>query len=97
MEAGVNRANQGEELARQAGNSIDQIEQRSAEVVRAVNEIQLALAEQSASAKDVAVRVERIAQMTETNSSASQKTSQNASQVSQLASRLNVLMADFRT
>ena len=96
MEADVNRANQGEELARQAGDAIDQIEQRATEVVRSVNEIQIALSEQSAAAKDVAVRVERIAQMTETSSSASQQTSLNAAQVSTLAGRLNQLMAGFR-
>ena len=96
MESGVSRANEGEELARRAGESIDQIEQRTSEVVRAVKEIQLALSEQSAAAKDVAVRVEQIAQMTETNSNASSQTSNNANQVSGLAGRLNELVAGFR-
>jgi len=96
MEADVSKANRGEELARQAGESIDQIEQRTAEVVRSVNEIQTALSEQSAAAKDVAVRVERIAQMTETSSSASRQTSMNAGQVSELAGRLSQLMGGFR-
>jgi methyl-accepting chemotaxis protein len=96
MESGVARANQGEELARRAGESIDQIELRTSEVVRAVHEIQLALSEQSAAAKDVAVRVEQIAQMTETNSNASSQTSNNANQVSGLAGHLNELMAGFR-
>ncbi|MBI5330418.1 MAG: methyl-accepting chemotaxis protein [Betaproteobacteria bacterium] len=96
MQADVNRANQGEELARKAGGAIDQIEQRASDVVRAVHEIQLALSEQSAAARDVAVRVEQIAQMTETNSSASQQTSHTASQVSSLAGQLNGLMARFQ-
>jgi methyl-accepting chemotaxis protein len=96
MEADVGKANQGEELARKAGESIEQIEQRAGEVVRAVNEIQIALSEQSAAAKDVAVRVERIAQMTETSSSASRQTSMNAGQVSALAGRLSQLMGGFR-
>jgi methyl-accepting chemotaxis protein len=96
MESDVGRANNGEQLARKAGESIEQIEQRASEVVRSVNEIQMALSEQSAAAKDVAVRVERIAQMTETSSSASRQTSTNASQVSALAGRLNQLMSGFR-
>ncbi|MEW6679189.1 MAG: methyl-accepting chemotaxis protein [Pseudomonadota bacterium] len=96
MEADVQRANQGEDLARQAGQAIDQIEQRALDVVRAVNEIQSALNEQSSAARDVAVRVEHIAEMTETNSQASLRTSQNASQVSGLAARLNDLVAGFR-
>ncbi len=96
MEADVGKANQGEELARKAGESIEQIEQRASEVVRAVNEIQIALSEQSAAAKDVAVRVERIAQMTEISASASRQTSMNAGQVSALAGRLSQLMGGFR-
>jgi methyl-accepting chemotaxis protein len=71
MQTDVARANQGEELARRAGESIGQIEHRTGEVVQSVNEIHLALREQSAAARDVAVRVEQIAQMTETNAGAS--------------------------
>ncbi len=96
MQADVGRANQGEDLARRAGDSIAQIEQRAGEVVKAVNEIQMALSEQSAAAKDVAVRVEKIAQMTETNSNASNHTSLTASEVSSLAGRLNSLMSGFK-
>ena len=96
MQADVVRANQGEELAQKAGQSIDQIEQRAGDVVKAVNEIQVALSEQSSAAREVAARVEQIAQMTETNSGASRQTSLNASQVSSLAARLNSLMAAFR-
>ncbi len=96
MQVDVGRANQGEDLARRAGDSIAQIEQRASEVVKSVNEIQMALSEQSAAAKDVAVRVEQIAQMTETNSAASNHTSHTANEVSSLAGRLNGLMAGFR-
>jgi methyl-accepting chemotaxis protein len=96
MQVDVERANQGEKLAHRAGDSIAQIEQRATEVVDAVNEIQMALTEQSAAAKDVAVKVEQIAQMTESNSSASSHTSQTANAVSDLAGRLNGLMAGFR-
>jgi methyl-accepting chemotaxis protein len=96
MQADVERANQGEQLAHRAGESISQIEQRATEVVDAVNEIQMALTEQSAAARDVAVKVEQIAQMTESNSSASSRTSHTASEVSNLAGRLNGLMAGFR-
>lgn len=96
MQKDVARANQGEELARRAGESINQIEKRAGEVVRSVNEIQLTLREQSAAARDVAVSVEQIAQMTETNAGASRQTSQNAAQVSTLAGRLNELVDGFQ-
>jgi methyl-accepting chemotaxis protein len=65
-------------------------------VMRAVSEIQLSLTEQSSAARDVATRVERIAQMTETNSSASRQTSTTAQNVSQLAGQLNETVAGFR-
>lgn len=96
MQADVDRANQGEGLARRAGEAIDQIGERTSDVVRSVKEIQTALNEQSSAARDVALRVEQIAQMTETNSNASRQTSDGASQVSVLAERLNELVAGFR-
>jgi methyl-accepting chemotaxis protein len=96
MEAGALRASQGAELASHAGETIEQIELRAADVVRSVNEINLSLNEQSAAAKNVAVSVEQIAQMTESNSSASRHTSQSADSVSNLARRLNELVEGFR-
>jgi methyl-accepting chemotaxis protein len=97
LESDVTRAGQGEILARQAGESIAQIEQRVQDVVKSVGEIQSALAEQSSAAKDVASRVERIAQMTETTASASLQSNSNAGEILALAGRLNQLVATFRT
>lgn len=96
MEGGVGRANEGEMLARRAAEAIEQIAQRTEAVVRTASDIQLSLREQSSAARDVAGKVEQIAQMTETNSAASQLTSHNAGEVSNLASRLNHLMAEFK-
>jgi methyl-accepting chemotaxis protein len=97
MEAGVVRATEGESLAKQAGQSIAEIEDRANEVIHSVNEIHAAIAEQSAAAREVAQRVERIAQMAERNSSASQNTSRTAEGVSRMAGELNTLVSDFRT
>jgi methyl-accepting chemotaxis protein len=96
MEAGVARATQGEALAKQAGDSISEIEARANDVVKAVNEIHAAITEQSTAAREVAARVELIAQMAESNSSSSQQTSHTAEGVSGLASGLNQLVAGFR-
>ncbi len=96
METGVARATQGEDMARRAGEAIDQIEQRTSEVVRAVSEIQASLTEQSSAARDVAARVEHIAQMTETHSSASHQTSLTAQNVTQLAGQLNDTVSGFQ-
>jgi len=96
MEANVGRAGQGEELARRAGESIEQIERLTREVVHAVNEIEHALSEQSAVARDVAEQVERIAQMTESNAQASTQISQHASKVLGNAKHLNESASSFR-
>ncbi|MDP1607412.1 MAG: methyl-accepting chemotaxis protein [Rhodocyclaceae bacterium] len=96
MQSDVERANQGAALAHRAGDSIAQIEQRVSDVMSAVGEIQTALLEQSAAARDAAMRVEQIAQMTEANSSTSSRTSRTSGEVAGLAVRLNGLMAGFR-
>ncbi len=96
MESGVERASQGEALARRAAEAIAQIESRSMAVVGAVGEIQSALNEQSAAAKDVALRVERIAQMTETSAHASHQASARAGQVAEQAAALDALVKQFR-
>jgi methyl-accepting chemotaxis protein len=97
MEAGVARATEGETLAKQAGESIAEIESRANEVIHSVNEIYAAIAEQSAAAREVAQRVERIAQMAERNSSVSHDASRTAEGVSRMAGELNTLVSDFRT
>ena len=84
------------DMARRAGEAIDQIEQRTSEVVRAVSEIQASLTEQSSAARDVAARVEHIAQRTETHSSASHQTSLTAQNVTQLAGQLNDTVSGFQ-
>jgi methyl-accepting chemotaxis protein len=96
METGVDRATQGETLAKQAGVAIAEIQARAGDVMRAVDDIHRAIAEQSVAAREVAVRVERIAQMADSNSSASQQTSRTAEGVSGLAGGLNDLVAGFR-
>jgi methyl-accepting chemotaxis protein len=96
MEAGVVRANEGETLAKQAGQSIAEIESRTDDVIRAVEDIHAAISEQSTAAREVAARVEHIAQMAESNSSASRQTSRTAENVSRMADGLNELVAGFR-
>jgi methyl-accepting chemotaxis protein len=96
MESGVNRATAGEELARKAGDAIAEIEHRARDVVRSVNGILAALTEQSTAAREVAAQVEKIAQMTETNSHASGQTNVGAQEVARLSNRLNGLVSGFR-
>ena len=96
MEADVTRAIRGEELAREAGKAITVIQERAGAVVEAVRVIQSALTEQSVAARDVASRVEGIAQMADTNSSTSRRTNATAQQVSELAARMRGVVARFQ-
>ena len=61
-----------------------------------VDQISMALREQSAASQDVARNVERIAQMAETNSHSIEGASRNASSIQHLAQSLDKQVAQFR-
>ncbi|MBM4180799.1 MAG: MCP four helix bundle domain-containing protein [Betaproteobacteria bacterium] len=96
MEAGVERVNQGVNLAHQAGDSVTGIRDSSGRVTHAVDDIGLALKEQTVAARDIAQKVERIAQGSEENSAAVAQTAASAHRLEQLASELNALASRFR-
>ena len=96
MEAGVRRVNEGVSLAHQAGNSVTGIRQSSERTTRAVDDIGLALKEQAVAARDIAQKVERIAQGSEENSAAVAQTAASAQRLEQLAGDLNALAGRFR-
>ncbi|WP_312934063.1 methyl-accepting chemotaxis protein [Pseudomonas sp.] len=88
MDVGVEQVKGGVELAQQAGEAIVHIRQSSGDVVRVVDQISLALREQTAASQDVARNVERIAQMSQQNSQAVEQTSHTAGELQQLAQGL---------
>ena len=88
MDVGVEQVKGGVALAQQAGEAIVTIRQSSADVVRVVDQISLALREQTAASQDVARNVERIAQMSQHNSQAVEQTSETAGALQRLAQRL---------
>ncbi|SEI19405.1 methyl-accepting chemotaxis protein [Pseudomonas asplenii] len=88
MDIGVNQVKGGVELAQQAGEAIVNIRQASSNVVNVVDQISLALREQTAASQDVARNVERIAQMSQQNSQAVEQTSETARALQQLAQNL---------
>lgn len=88
MDIGVQRVKGGVLLAEQAGEAIVHIRQSSSEVVGVVDQISLALREQTAASQDVARSVERIAQMSQQNSQAVAQTSETASDLQRLAQGL---------
>ncbi|SDA65390.1 methyl-accepting chemotaxis protein [Pseudomonas sp. NFPP33] len=96
MEVGVQQVNGGVAQASQAGDAIVTIRQASASVVGVVDQISLALREQTVASQDVARNVERIAQMSMENSEAVAETSRTAQGLQQLALSLEKQVASFR-
>ncbi|WP_288406850.1 methyl-accepting chemotaxis protein, partial [uncultured Pseudomonas sp.] len=88
MEVGVRQVNGGVDLANQAGEAVVSINTSSDKVVRVVNQISLALREQTAASHDVARTVERLAQMAQQNSEAIGETVQTAVSLDALANDL---------
>ncbi|MGR4041999.1 methyl-accepting chemotaxis protein [Pseudomonas sp. JDS08PS003] len=96
MDVGVNQVKSGVELAQQAGEAIVNIRTSSGNVVRVVDQISLALREQTAASQDVARNVERIAQMSQQNSQAVEETTETARSLQQLAQNLEQQVNVFR-
>lgn len=96
MEVGVQQVNSGVAQANQAGAAIVSIKEASSRVVSVVDQISLALREQTEASQDVARNVERIAQMSMQNSEAVADTSQTAQSLQHLAVSLEKQVASFR-
>ncbi|MFZ5484639.1 MAG: methyl-accepting chemotaxis protein [Pseudomonadota bacterium] len=97
MEAGVRRVNEGVQLANQAGHSVTGIRSSSEQVTLAVDDITLALGEQAGATRDIARRVEQIAQDAEENSHAVAGTAASARELETLSATLRELCGRFRT
>jgi aerotaxis receptor len=96
MEAGVRRVGEGVQLAHQAGDSVTAIRSSAERATQAVDDISLALKEQTVAARDIAQKVERIAQGAEENSVVVARTAESAHHLEELAVELNALAARFR-
>jgi PAS domain S-box-containing protein len=96
MEAGVTTANAGVELAHQAGDSVEGIHSEAEKVTTAVDIISHALKEQSIATRDIAQRVERIAQGAESNSVTAAQTAESAKHLELMVQRQNALIAGFK-
>lgn len=96
MEVGVTQVKGGVDMAQRAGDAIIGIRQSSGDVVRMVDQISLALREQTAASQDVARNVERIAQMSQQNSLAVEQTTETAGTLQQLAQGLHKQVSVFR-
>jgi methyl-accepting chemotaxis protein len=97
MKSGVERVAIGVEHARQAGNTIRQVQTHSRKVVDSVSEISVALREEASVSTQIAQNVEHIAQMAEENNAAAAGNAETAQNLRKLAENLNQEVGRFRT
>jgi methyl-accepting chemotaxis protein len=79
-----------------AGESMNKIKESSADVIRAISDISIALTEQRNASSDIAKNVEQIAHMTEENSSAVSEVSLAAERLKKLADELHQEVEKFK-
>ncbi|MCF8178828.1 MAG: methyl-accepting chemotaxis protein [Sulfuritalea sp.] len=96
MEGGVARVASGVEQARQAGASINGIQDGASRVASAVGDIRSALDEQSTTTQAIARSVETIAQMAEENSATVRQNATEADHLRSLAADLNNAISRFQ-
>lgn len=96
IERGVSKVIDGVNSARNAGATVQEISQKAARVVNAVQHIRDALKEQGIATREIAKLVENIAAMGEQNASAARHTQENSGNVAQLAQSLSDLVRHFR-
>ena len=96
MNATVVQVDSGVELAQQAGNAINQIKTESGQVIRTVSDISTALEEQSRASSDIAMHIEKVAQMTEQNSASADQTAKTAELLANLADNMQATVNRFK-
>jgi len=96
MEAGVQHVEKGVALASEAGDSITRVRTSAGRVVDVVDNISLALREQTAASEDISRQVENIAAISQENSEAAQHTVSTARELELLASNLEQAVKQFR-
>lgn len=96
IEAGVEKVEEGVEITQLAGESIGYIREMTGRITTTVDEIALALKEQSEATREIAGRVEQVSQGTEEIAGSSRLTSASAAELEQLAENLERLAGKFR-
>jgi methyl-accepting chemotaxis protein len=96
MDSVVQRVDVGQKLSDQAAGRVGEIQGGAKQVAEAINDIAVALNEQSSVAQDIARRVETIAQMSEENTVAATNTAQVAQELDQLAEALRQTAGHFK-
>ncbi len=96
MELSSTQVQEGVQMAARSGESMTKIEASTRKVQNAVNEISSALREQSAASNQLALEVERIADMTEKNGLSAKASSEAATHLEAMAATLKASVDRFR-
>ncbi|MBI5919599.1 MAG: methyl-accepting chemotaxis protein [Nitrosomonadales bacterium] len=96
MSGVVDMVKAGSRLAEQAGLSIIGIDEGATRVLKGVEDISTSIKEQSQASREIAVNVERVAQMSESTSNAVQEVGNVAQKLEQLAQSLEQSIGHFK-
>ena len=96
MSEEVREVNAEGEAANEVGQMLTAMQSCSSRMTVAIHDVSSALQEQKVASSDLAKHVEHIAQMTEENNAAVQETATAASTLSELASRMQSMVGQFR-
>ncbi len=96
MNNGVERVSSGVLLSQQAGESIHKVQEGAGRVLEMINEISMAMSEQTKASSDIARNVESIAAMAEQNDGDVSANAQTANTLENLASELQSEVSRFR-
>ena len=96
IEDGASRVNGSVGKAVEAGQSMDQINAATLQVVAAVDDISMALREQSAASDVIARNLEQVANMNEENTAAVREVVADAQRLQKLAANLKLAVGGFR-
>ena len=95
MHSGVSAVSNGSAHADEAGNAIEELYASSEKVVISVNDISLAISEQSSASTEIAQRVEAIAQLAEESNVAMNRTAESAHTVKSLVGTMKNAVSGF--
>ena len=96
MASEVLEVNAEADAANEVGQMLVNMQNCSARMTSSIHDVSAALKEQSTASVELAKHVEHIAQMTEENNAAVQETASGASTLSELASRMQHMVSQFR-
>ncbi|MEI7611366.1 MAG: methyl-accepting chemotaxis protein [Betaproteobacteria bacterium] len=96
MCSGVSAVNSGLACADEAGKAIELLEESAGKVVISVNDISLAISEQTSASTEIARRVETIAQLADESNAAMNNTAESARTVKELLGSMQSVVSGFK-